>query len=68
MTVGDASLGKDAWFHVIEKYGLLVSGAATHRLDLSQMVMLKDNHIMVVQFHNKSCQIGQESCKIFAKD
>uniref|UniRef100_A0A7S2UMA0 Nicotinate-nucleotide pyrophosphorylase [carboxylating] n=1 Tax=Attheya septentrionalis TaxID=420275 RepID=A0A7S2UMA0_9STRA len=24
---------------------LLVGGAATHRLDLSQMVMLKDNHI-----------------------
>ena len=29
----------------MEKYGLLVGGAATHRLDLSQMVMLKDNHI-----------------------
>ncbi len=32
-------------FRVVEKYGLLVGGAATHRLDLSQMVMLKDNHI-----------------------
>mmetsp|Transcript_23402 Transcript_23402/g.32694 ORF Transcript_23402/g.32694 Transcript_23402/m.32694 type:complete len:301 (+) Transcript_23402:44-946(+) len=32
-------------FGVVEKYGLLVGGAATHRLDLSQMVMLKDNHI-----------------------
>mmetsp|Transcript_7002 Transcript_7002/g.15421 ORF Transcript_7002/g.15421 Transcript_7002/m.15421 type:complete len:313 (-) Transcript_7002:157-1095(-) len=32
-------------FRLIEKYGLLVGGAATHRLDLSQMVMLKDNHI-----------------------
>ena len=29
----------------MEKYGLLVGGAATHRLDLSQMVMLKDNHV-----------------------
>lgn len=33
-------------FRIVEKYGLLVGGAATHRLDLSQMVMLKDNHIL----------------------
>jgi len=32
-------------FRVVEKYGLLVGGADTHRLDLSHMVMLKDNHI-----------------------
>ena len=32
-------------FRLVEKYGLLVGGVATHRLDLSQMVMLKDNHI-----------------------
>lgn len=32
-------------FRLIEKYALLVAGAATHRHDLSQMVMLKDNHI-----------------------
>jgi nicotinate-nucleotide pyrophosphorylase (carboxylating) len=32
-------------FGKVEKYGLLVGGASTHRLDLSQMVMLKDNHI-----------------------
>jgi nicotinate-nucleotide pyrophosphorylase (carboxylating) len=32
-------------FGNVEKYALLVGGAATHRLDLSQMVMLKDNHI-----------------------
>lgn len=32
-------------FRLVEKYGLLVGGAATHRLDLSQMVMLKDNHV-----------------------
>jgi len=32
-------------FSLVEKYGLLVGGASTHRLDLSQMVMLKDNHI-----------------------
>lgn len=33
-------------FRIVEKYGLLVGGAATHRLDLSQMVMLKDNHVV----------------------
>lgn len=33
-------------FREVEKYSLLVGGAATHRLDLSQMVMLKDNHIV----------------------
>ncbi|GMH83962.1 hypothetical protein TL16_g09771, partial [Triparma laevis f. inornata] len=32
-------------FRLIEKYGLLVSNVDTHRLDLSHMVMLKDNHI-----------------------
>jgi nicotinate-nucleotide pyrophosphorylase (carboxylating) len=33
-------------FGRVEKYALQVGGAATHRQDLSQMVMLKDNHIM----------------------
>ena len=32
-------------FKMVEKYALLVGGASTHRMDLSQMVMLKDNHI-----------------------
>jgi nicotinate-nucleotide pyrophosphorylase len=32
-------------FRLVEKYALLVAGAATHRHDLSQMVMLKDNHV-----------------------
>ena len=32
-------------FKMVEKYALVVGGAATHRMDLSQMVMLKDNHI-----------------------
>lgn len=33
-------------FRVVEKYSMLVGGADTHRMDLSSMVMLKDNHIM----------------------
>lgn len=32
-------------FKDVEKYAVVVGGAATHRMDLSQMVMLKDNHI-----------------------
>ncbi|KAJ8909067.1 hypothetical protein NDN08_005764 [Rhodosorus marinus] len=32
-------------FRLVEKYGLLAGNADTHRMDLSSMVMLKDNHI-----------------------
>jgi nicotinate-nucleotide pyrophosphorylase (carboxylating) len=32
-------------FRVVEKYGMLVGGCDGHRQDLSQMTMLKDNHI-----------------------
>ncbi|XP_012619703.1 nicotinate-nucleotide pyrophosphorylase [carboxylating] isoform X2 [Microcebus murinus] len=33
-------------FRLVEKYGLLVGGAATHRYDLGGLVMVKDNHIV----------------------
>ncbi|KFO36296.1 Nicotinate-nucleotide pyrophosphorylase [carboxylating] [Fukomys damarensis] len=32
-------------FRLVEKYGLLVGGAACHRYDLGGLVMVKDNHI-----------------------
>jgi len=32
-------------FRLVEKYGMMVGGADTHRMDLSSMVMLKDNHV-----------------------
>jgi nicotinate-nucleotide pyrophosphorylase (carboxylating) len=32
-------------FRLVEKYGMLVGGCDPHRIDLSQMTMLKDNHI-----------------------
>ncbi|KAJ3131097.1 hypothetical protein HK100_006808 [Physocladia obscura] len=32
-------------FRLIEKYAMLVGGVDTHRMDLSSMIMLKDNHI-----------------------
>lgn len=32
-------------FRLVEKYGMVVGGADAHRMDLSCMVMLKDNHV-----------------------
>ncbi|EGG18932.1 nicotinate-nucleotide diphosphorylase [Cavenderia fasciculata] len=32
-------------FRLVEKYALLVGGVDGHRMDLSSMIMLKDNHI-----------------------
>jgi nicotinate-nucleotide pyrophosphorylase (carboxylating) len=32
-------------FRMVEKYAMLVGGIDTHRVDLSSMIMLKDNHI-----------------------
>lgn len=32
-------------FRLVEKYGMLMGGADPHRMDLSSMIMLKDNHV-----------------------
>lgn len=32
-------------FRQVEKYAMLVGGIDQHRMDLSSMIMLKDNHI-----------------------
>lgn len=32
-------------YRLVEKYGMLSGGADAHRMDLSSMVMLKDNHV-----------------------
>jgi nicotinate-nucleotide pyrophosphorylase (carboxylating) len=32
-------------FRIVEKYGMLVGNIDAHRIDLSSMIMLKDNHI-----------------------
>lgn len=34
---------------MVEKYGLLVGGAASHRYDLGGLVMVKDNHIVAAR-------------------
>ncbi|XP_037669539.1 nicotinate-nucleotide pyrophosphorylase [carboxylating] [Choloepus didactylus] len=33
-------------FRLVEKYGLLVGGAVSHRYDLGGLVMVKDNHVV----------------------
>lgn len=43
-------------FSLIEKYSILVGGCSTHRMDLSSMVMLKDNHIWSVGSITKSIE------------
>lgn len=43
-------------FRMVEKYGLLVGGAATHRYDLSHMIMLKDNHVTICGSMAKAIQ------------
>lgn len=48
-------------FRIVEKYGLLVGGAATHRLDLSQMVMLKDNHIWSAGSISKAVKLARKA-------
>eukprot|EP00548_Thalassiothrix_antarctica_P003299 CAMPEP_0194133038 /NCGR_PEP_ID=MMETSP0152-20130528/3354_1 /TAXON_ID=1049557 /ORGANISM="Thalassiothrix antarctica, Strain L6-D1" /LENGTH=283 /DNA_ID=CAMNT_0038828267 /DNA_START=21 /DNA_END=869 /DNA_ORIENTATION=+ len=48
-------------FRIVEKYGLLVGGVATHRLDLSQMVMLKDNHIWSAGSITSAVQLARQA-------
>lgn len=55
-------------FSLVEKYSVLVGGASTHRLDLSQMIMLKDNHVWsvgnITQAVKKARSLGGFSTKI----
>ncbi len=44
----------------IEKYALIVGGCAPHRYDLSQMVMLKDNHIWATGSITNAVQKAKE--------
>lgn len=55
-------------FRIVEKYALLVGGLATHRYDLSSMIMLKDNHIWsagsITQVVKDARSVGGFSLKI----
>ena len=54
-------------FRIVEKYALLVGGAATHRLDLSQMVMLKDNHVWQAGSITKAVRAAKSAAGFSAK-
>jgi len=46
-------------FRLVEKYGVLVGGLDGHRMDLSSMVMLKDNHIWSQGSITKAVQLAR---------
>jgi len=54
-------------FRIVEKYALLVGGAATHRLDLSNMVMLKDNHIWSAGSITNAVQLAKKAAGFSSK-
>mmetsp|Transcript_26552 Transcript_26552/g.37376 ORF Transcript_26552/g.37376 Transcript_26552/m.37376 type:complete len:297 (-) Transcript_26552:44-934(-) len=55
-------------FRAVEKYGILVGGCDTHRMDLSSMIMLKDNHVWstgsIANAVKKAKSVGGFSLKI----
>jgi len=54
-------------FGIVEKYALLVGGADTHRMDLSNMVMLKDNHIWSTGSITESVSSARFACGFSTK-
>lgn len=54
-------------FGIVEKYALLVGGADTHRMDLSNMVMLKDNHIWSTGTIRDSVEKARSACGFSTK-
>ena len=54
-------------FRLVEKYALLVGGCSTHRLDLSQMVMLKDNHVWAVGSVASAVRAARRACGFSSK-
>jgi len=55
-------------FRIVEKYALLVGGCDQHRMDLSSMIMLKDNHIWscgsITNAVQRAKQVGGFSLKV----
>ncbi len=54
-------------FGIVEKYALLVGGADTHRMDLSNMVMLKDNHVWSNGSIERSVRAARSACGFSTK-
>jgi len=55
-------------FRIVEKYAILLGGCDTHRMDLSSMIMLKDNHVWstgsITNAVKKAKAVGGFSLKI----
>ncbi|EPZ36027.1 nicotinate-nucleotide pyrophosphorylase [Rozella allomycis CSF55] len=54
-------------FRLVEKYGMIVGGCDPHRMDLSSLVMLKDNHIWSQGSIANSVKAVKEICKFALK-
>jgi len=54
-------------FRLVEKYAVLVGGASTHRMDLSHMVMLKDNHIWSCGGIARAVHQARQACGFSSK-
>jgi nicotinate-nucleotide pyrophosphorylase (carboxylating) len=54
-------------FRLIEKYSVLVGGGSTHRMDLSHMVMLKDNHIWSTGSITAAVKKARQACGFSSK-
>ena len=54
-------------FRLIEKYAVLVGGGSTHRMDLSHMVMLKDNHIWSTGSITAAVTKARQACGFSSK-
>jgi len=54
-------------FRLIEKYALLVGGCSTHRMDLSSMVMLKDNHVWATGSITNAVVKARKACGFSSK-
>ncbi|KAA0157111.1 hypothetical protein FNF29_00463 [Cafeteria roenbergensis] len=54
-------------FRLVEKYALLVGGCGTHRMDLSQMTMIKDNHVWAAGSIPKAVAKARSACGFSSK-
>lgn len=54
-------------FRLVEKYGLLVGGAACHRYDLGGLVMVKDNHIVAAGGVDKAVRGARKAANFALK-
>lgn len=54
-------------FRLVEKYSLLVGGCSTHRMDLSQMTMIKDNHVWAAGSITNAVQRARSACGFSSK-